>query len=226
VERQALKRDIAYGWLRRQILSGELEPGQRLVLQRLADRLSMSKMPVREACLRLQQEGLVEFASHKGAVVSGLSRQDMIDMTRVIMWNETLAVVESVPMLDALTLDEAAAALGEERQAIDVDDAEAFVQATRRFHHQIAANAHSMTRDLINDLRTAASRGRRPDPTPLMMASVHADHERILTAVRGGDRAEVFREMEAHRANQERDWTGVAGDGSTAPPRHRIPPEG
>ncbi|WP_368680921.1 GntR family transcriptional regulator [Rhodococcus opacus] len=70
------KGDVAYGELRRLILSGELAPGSRLAQYELADSLKMSITPLREAIRRLSSEGLVEMDSHRDVRVAQMSAQE------------------------------------------------------------------------------------------------------------------------------------------------------
>jgi DNA-binding GntR family transcriptional regulator len=84
--------DVAVRDLRESILSGELQPGERLILAELAERTSTSSMPVREAVRRLEAEGLVEQIPHRGAQVTPVSVPDLEDLYRVRIPLETLAV--------------------------------------------------------------------------------------------------------------------------------------
>ncbi|MGV9863630.1 GntR family transcriptional regulator [Rhodococcus koreensis] len=70
------KGDVAYGELRRLILSGELTPGSRLAQYELADSLKMSITPLREAIRRLSSEGLVEMDSHRDVRVAQMSARE------------------------------------------------------------------------------------------------------------------------------------------------------
>jgi DNA-binding GntR family transcriptional regulator len=65
--------------LRDQIMSGRFRPGSRIDLDETATWLGTSRTPVREACLRLQFEGLVQVAPRSGVTVIGLSRRDVED---------------------------------------------------------------------------------------------------------------------------------------------------
>ena len=76
VERRVLRQDILLG-LRSGILSGEIPPGTRLLEIPLATELGVSRGPVREALRQLEQEGLVEFFPHRGAVVVGVGESEI-----------------------------------------------------------------------------------------------------------------------------------------------------
>ena len=64
-------RDVVFKTLRQAILKGELEPGERLMEIQLAERLGVSRTPIREAIRKLELEGLVLMIPRKGAEVPG-----------------------------------------------------------------------------------------------------------------------------------------------------------
>jgi DNA-binding GntR family transcriptional regulator len=76
VERRVLRHEVLQG-LRNGILSGEIAPGTRLLEVPLANELGVSRGPVREALRQLEQEGLVEFFPHRGAVVVGVAEAEV-----------------------------------------------------------------------------------------------------------------------------------------------------
>lgn len=71
IERRVLRHEVLHG-LRTRIVEGEIAPGTRLLEIPLATRLGVSRGPIREALRQLEQEGLVEFEPHRGAVVVGV----------------------------------------------------------------------------------------------------------------------------------------------------------
>lgn len=127
------KQDHAYRILKRRITQGSLLPGQRIVVNRMAQEIGTSAIPVREALLRLEAEGLVEITPHVGAVVTLVTGQK-IEMTL-----ETLAVMEGYAT--RLAADRAEEILPDlqrsqarMREAAERGDWEAFSTANRRFH--------------------------------------------------------------------------------------------
>ncbi|MGL4443996.1 MAG: GntR family transcriptional regulator, partial [Alsobacter sp.] len=74
------KADLVYEHLREQIVNGTYAPGQRLTLADLAADLGLSHMPVREALLTLEREGLLESEPHKGMRVSRVSLSDATEL--------------------------------------------------------------------------------------------------------------------------------------------------
>ena len=92
VERRVLRQDILLG-LRSGILSGEIPPGTRLLEIPLATELGVSRGPVREALRQLEQEGLVEFYPHRGAIVVGVGETEIetIYMIRALLEERAFA---------------------------------------------------------------------------------------------------------------------------------------
>ncbi len=72
--------DRAYDEIRRAIVEGRHAPGERLVEQRIAEDLDLSRTPVREALRRLEAEGLVVVARNRGAEVRRLDATDVADL--------------------------------------------------------------------------------------------------------------------------------------------------
>ncbi|MDK2836676.1 MAG: hypothetical protein PWP21_1453, partial [Thermosediminibacterales bacterium] len=69
-------REVVFETLREAIISGDLEPGERLMEMQLADEMGVSRTPVREAIRKLELEGLVVMIPRKGAYVADLSLKD------------------------------------------------------------------------------------------------------------------------------------------------------
>ncbi|SHJ58276.1 GntR family transcriptional regulator [Paramaledivibacter caminithermalis] len=84
-------REIVFEYLRNSILKGELQPGERLMELQLAQKLGVSRTPIREAIRKLELEGFVEMIPRKGAYVADLSVKDILDILEVRMFLEGLS---------------------------------------------------------------------------------------------------------------------------------------
>jgi len=82
--------------LREEILSGDLAPGERLLVQPLSQRLHVSLSVVREALTRLAEQGLVRSAAQLGFTVTPLSLDDLADLTRVRIDIENLMIRRAI----------------------------------------------------------------------------------------------------------------------------------
>ena len=85
-------RDVVFQTLRKGILRGDLQPGERLMEIQLANRLGVSRTPVREAIRMLELEGLVTNPPHKGAQVAKITEKDLQDVLEVREGLEEMAV--------------------------------------------------------------------------------------------------------------------------------------
>ncbi len=85
-------RDVVFNTLRQAILKGELEPGERLMEIQLAERLGVSRTPIREAIRKLELEGLVLMIPRKGAEVAEISEKSLRE---VLEDGEVMAIAES-----------------------------------------------------------------------------------------------------------------------------------
>ena len=84
-------RELVFTTLRQAILKGELQPGERLMEIQLAEKMGVSRTPIREAIRKLAAEGLVTMIPRKGAIVAGISEKMLKDVLRVRMTLEKMA---------------------------------------------------------------------------------------------------------------------------------------
>jgi DNA-binding GntR family transcriptional regulator len=137
----------AYAQVRASIVEHRLRPGQRLVEQRLAEELGLSRTPVREALRMLEAEGLVVSERHRGAVVRPLSSTEVADLYGLRIRLESYAVevaTERATEAELGDLVSEADAFGDVRRTVDVDAIEGvrlLHDANRRFHDGVLAAA-------------------------------------------------------------------------------------
>jgi DNA-binding GntR family transcriptional regulator len=91
VPRPLTLREHAVETIRRAIITGALQPGERLLEDRLAERLGISRAPVREAIRALEYEGLVRSEPHRASYVVALEEDEIDDLYRIRAEVETLA---------------------------------------------------------------------------------------------------------------------------------------
>lgn len=103
-ENTVTMKERAYQELKKAILSGEYNSGDFLQEVNLAEKIGMSRTPVREALLLLEREGLVDIVANKGARVSQLSMNDAIYISQVRIALEVLAIKLSIESLSEDTL--------------------------------------------------------------------------------------------------------------------------
>jgi DNA-binding GntR family transcriptional regulator len=137
--------DQVYAVLLERIVAGELRPGSHLRQEALAADLGVSRTPLREALMRLASEGLVEFASNRGATVA---RHELADMDHA--WRARLALEPAAARLAAevrepSALERMRRSIARQRRVTD-DIVESFA-VNREFHKALvagSANPHLM----------------------------------------------------------------------------------
>ncbi len=146
-------RDVVFNTLRQAILTGELKPGERLMEIHLANRLGVSRTPIREAIRKLELEGLVTMIPRRGAEVAQITEKSMKD------------VLEVRRTLDALSAELACERISKEEEealkqaclnfeaAVKTKDTKAIAKADVAIHDIIAAaTGNQRLIQLINNL--------------------------------------------------------------------------
>ena len=115
-------RDVVFNTLRQAILRGELKPGERLMEIQLANKLGVSRTPIREAIRKLELEGLVLMIPRKGAEVAEITEKNMRDVLEVRKALEELAVQLACEKITAEEIEEMKKAAEEFRMILKNKD--------------------------------------------------------------------------------------------------------
>lgn len=200
VERPQLLTDLAYERLREGIVAGELKLGQQVSEAQLAQRMGVSKTPVREALVRLKMEGLVDIQPQRGTFVFRLTPEQVGQLCRYRA------------MIEVAALREAAMAQREEllarlrRLVADMDEAEAardLVRLSRldmNFHFEILAactNPYLRAGYELIRYQLVALRHRSP------IANMVDSHQVLVDAIECGDVEGACRMLEQHVLENE-----------------------
>ncbi len=123
--------------LRKQIILGELPPGERLTEVRLSEQLEVSRSTVREALRRLEAESLVETSSHRGAKVAVLTPDDAVQISEIHSMLGAYAVRQlTLPISDRLR--EALQQTVDQMHLLHFpEDADRFIELDNQFHRDI-----------------------------------------------------------------------------------------
>ncbi len=135
------KQEMVYHTLRDAILHGSLEPGQRLVIDEIAQALNISHIPVREAIQILQSEGLVETIPHTGVRVTSVSRDSIIEVFTLMEGLEMVATRTAAGRITASQMNELDLMLAEMDIMLQERDFQRWGDFNATFHHTIAAIA-------------------------------------------------------------------------------------
>lgn len=182
-----------YAKLEEEILSGVHKRGAALTEMSLSARLGVSRTPVRAALHRLAEEGLVEIAPNKGAVVVGVTVDDLIDTYKIRMRLEGLASAMAAGRLK----DEEKAALVESVELSEFymnrGDAEHLKELDTTFHSIIfKASGNRMLCKILSELHRNIKAYRKLSLTvPGRLEKSQDEHREILKAILEGDAAKA-----------------------------------
>ncbi len=127
-------RDQAYQLLRNWIIDGTLQPEQKLRDKELAEQLGVSRTPIREALLRLEDEGLIQTKPNSATIVAPIDVDQIYDLYSIIWTLETLAIQQSNLNLDDTRLQTMQTINKELKQALDTGDYRLAVLKDEAFH--------------------------------------------------------------------------------------------
>lgn len=130
--------------IRKKILAGEYEPGDRLIEERLTEELDISRPPLREALRLLENEGIIDRLPRRGTFVRTLTDQDVREILTIRSALERVAFETGIPVQERSRLDPARKALEEMERCARDKDRGSLVQAGFAFHTalvQIAGNS-------------------------------------------------------------------------------------
>jgi DNA-binding GntR family transcriptional regulator len=194
------KADWAYLQLRRWIQSGVLEAEQRLDQEELAARLGVSRVPLRQALVRLQAEGLVVGRPHLGANVAPLSLAHAEDIYAGRGALEPMLAKAAVARLSEDTLRDLDRLLDEQQSALEEGDRPLFLELDRRFHRRLYEEAGYRTSlELVQRLRDLSDRYvARFQGDPERSRSTLSEHREIVRACAARDATRAARLVREH----------------------------
>jgi DNA-binding GntR family transcriptional regulator len=212
--RQVLLRENIYDALRSEILTCQLMPGEEIHEQDLAARYEVSRQPIREALLRLQQDRLVTVQPRQGYQVNPISMKDVRDLFQFRLALEPACVAAAVESASNQTL----ADLDRFRSIGAQED---FIDYNRAFHDALAAasgNARmeAAIRDVLDQadrlVRLSVSTIKGRDPQKLV-----AEHGDIIDAVQRRDSRTARKLISAHVISGQKRVASALGRSAVRP---------
>lgn len=187
--------------MRRMLLTGELAPGSPVRQESVADRLGVSRVPVREALKVLEGEGAVVHEPHKGYVVAELSVEDLVEVYRLRELLEAEAIRVAVPRLTDADVEAIVMSAREVDAAGRAGDTARMTESNREFHFLLfdAAGMPRLSRTLrqlwdATDVYRAVYFSGGANRT-----RVRNDHAELVAALRARDVRRALAAQKAHR---------------------------
>jgi DNA-binding GntR family transcriptional regulator len=198
-------RDVVFNTLRQAILKGELAPGERLMEIQLAERLGVSRTPIREAIRKLELEGLVLMVPRKGAEVAKISEKSLRDVLEVRRSLEELAIELACQRMNPEAVEELEEKQAEFRAAVEKGNAMEIAETDEAYHDVIYKGTYNEKLvQMINNLREQMYRYRLEyikdeDKRQVLLL----EHDNILKAVKQRKVQDAKEAMREHIDNQE-----------------------
>jgi len=203
---------IVQGEVERMILSGELKAGERINEQALANRLGVSRGPVREAARALERAGLLTAVVNQGVFVRQITEEEakeIYDVRSVVFGFICHRLAGRITAEQMLTLEALIARMDE---TIEQRDSAAYYQLNLRFHETIVAFAeHGRARQTYEALIKETHLLRQSSLVePARMRESNSEHAAIVAAIAAGDGETARRLAEAHALGGKRRWLEAA----------------
>lgn len=193
-----------YESLRAMVMTGDLREGERVAESHLAEQLGVSRTPIREALQRLEGDGLV-VAQGRGVRVRMLDRAELNDLYSARAGLEGWAAYQAAQRVRSGEVAPARLAAletmaGQTHSLTLSGDLARAVESNRSFHEAVAALAENpvVSRTLERWWDQIIISTRRSLQAHERTQAVHAEHEGILHALRGGDAPAARAAVEAH----------------------------
>ena len=208
-ERQPL-RSLVCDELRRLVVTGELAPGARLVEDRLAAQLGVSRNPVREALQTLASEGFVELLPRRGAMVAQITADQAEELFDVRMALESLAARLAARNASPAAVAELTAVLHRARSATEAGDYDLLASCNTAFHELVVAASGNEYLSLL--VAPMARRVQWVFRASAASRAPHswAEHEGLMQAIADGDEERAALLAGAHVAAARASYRRVA----------------
>lgn len=197
-------RDVVFNTLRQAILRGELKPGERLMEIQLANKLGVSRTPIREAIRKLELEGLVLMIPRKGAEVAEITEKSLRDVLEVRRALEELAVELVCEKITDEQIQDLKGAAEDFKASLKEGDITRIAEADVKFHDVIyMATDNQKLIQLLNNLREQMYRYRieylkKKECYPQLLE----EHETIIQAIEEHDKKKATDITVQHINNQ------------------------
>lgn len=197
-------RDVVFHTLREAILKGELRPGERLMELQLAEKLGVSRTPIREAIRMLEQEGLAVTIPRRGAEVAKMTEKDMQDVLQVREALDELAAGIACELITQEELEQLEQAMKDFEYAVSTRDLKQIADTDMLFHDKIyQATRNPKLVNILNNLREQMYRYRveylkDEENYPVLLK----EHREILEGFMTKNKTLVTDSMRKHVENQ------------------------
>lgn len=198
-------RDVVFKKLRRAILLEELKAGERLTEIRLADRLGVSRTPIREAMRKLELEGLVVMVPRRGAVVAKISEKNLRDVLEIRRVLDILCARLACERMSEEAKEKLNTACQDFEEAVKSGDLRDVAQKDVALHNIIIEATGNLTlQQMLDNLAEQMYRYRvKYLKDDSQYQTLSREHRAICKSIMSGDQETAVRLAKEHIDNQE-----------------------
>lgn len=193
-------REIVYDELKMQILTGQIEPGTRMMEVEMAKEMGVSRTPVREAIRKLEKEGLVTIEPRRGAYASEVSVRDMIEILEVREEIEGLATELAAKRMDDDTKARLYRTADKYGEAVKDNDTGEMIKLDTEFHHIIVEGSRNkILMNVVEQLQELVLRFRYIYYDDFRRAEkMPREHKAIIEGIKSGNAKSARKAAEDH----------------------------
>lgn len=198
-------RDVVFNTLRQEILTGKMKPGERLMEIHLANKLGVSRTPIREAIRKLELEGLVIMIPRRGAEVAQITWKNLKDVLEVRRALDVLAIELACERMPQESIGSLYRACETFEAATKTQDTRKIAEADVAFHDIIVVSTgNNRLMQLVNNLAEQMYRYRfeylKDDSQHRMLVR---EHQEMYQSILNGDKTAAANVVKKHIDNQE-----------------------
>lgn len=180
--------------------SGVMRAGVKYSVYQLADALGVSRTPVRDALLRLEEVGLIRFEARQGFRILLPDPREIADIFAIRLALELPAVVRAATVCDAALADRLHHRMTLQRAAATAGDEQTFAQHDLLLHdHILEAAGNTRSREIVRSLRESTRLlGANTAERTRTLCDIDAEHQPVITAIVANRPAPAAEAMRAH----------------------------
>jgi DNA-binding GntR family transcriptional regulator len=216
VREYSTKAELVYKTLLDAIVASKLTPGTRLIVREIADQLSVSDIPVREALKMLEATGLIQTRPYVGSVVTTPSPEWIEEVFVMRAALESMAIRTSLPFLEDADIEELIAIDVRMKDAAKAENLAEYARLNREFHKAVMARSpYPALLSMIDDLLVKSQYGRAIfNLKPATVRISDSEHDRLLDAIRARNGAKAEAITRDHRLRVGKELAEVVRAGA------------
>lgn len=191
---------IVYENIKKAIVTGDIKPGTRITEAKISEQLEVSSTPVREAFRRLESERLVNIIPYRGVVVQEFSTKEVEEAYQCRRSLEILATELALQHIDEKGIEKLQELI--EQSKVEKDHSE-YVKINSTFHDTIVSySKNDALKNLLHQIHDIIYHNRNFAPfNPVRKKEIGEEHERIVQALKVGDKEEASQATSDHVLN-------------------------